>query len=1600
MSRAQLRRAVAVALVAVVSAGGAAVTRPAPAPAAAAPACHPAAAGEAQAMAMARACGKRVELEPRRTATTQLFANPDGTVTIEQYAAPQRGRRADGSWAPLDATLEHRPDGTLAPRVSTVDLSLSGGGRGAFARVTRDGGEVALNWPGKLPEPRVAGARATYPEVFPGVDLVATAGTDGFSFVLVVKSRTAAANPALRRLTLGSALKGGLRWHGTRAVDGRGHTVLSATAPLMWDSTSSSTVDAPGEGARRRPVDFAVDRRGRLSLTPDAGLLSDPSARYPVYVDPDIRYSLWTMINEGAPNQSYWAKDRQDCSGPHRTDCAKVGYWPTGNEGAAFSRYRSMFEFSAAPWQGRQVLAGTRFTIDILHSSICGATTTYLHAVRAGINSGMTWNNNAGQWHVAVASAAVSTCSYARKGTEFAMSAESLAEQVDGRLVLGLKAQNEGSSDHWKKFDATTAKLIVNVNAIPGTPSGLTVDGRDCVTGPDRPWVATVTPTLRAWVSDEDTNSLTATFERRRHRDDGSRGPISPRTQGGVPSGTQAQVTLNGGVLDNGDQFVGTGDWNRDGRPDVLSRDGDGYLYLHRGGLPSSWQLSSRAQLGTGWHASEFTIAGVADWDRDGYLDVVTRGASTGQLWLYPGAATANGFHGGRFDLGNGWNDFTFAGLADWDRDGYVDVLARDGAGLMWLYPGDGRRAPSTQGRVNLGNGWGGFTYFGTPDWDRDGAPDVVARDPSTGQLWLYPGTGRRVGYDGNPYRWEIGSGWWDYAALTVPDVNGDGTVDILAVQLSNGVWYAYPGLGTRGGEGAARWTVAARGVSNDGIYEFRARAADANISGPESGWCEFGVDIARPNPASVVADVYKQGAACAPCGSVGQTGRFTFSSSADVTSFRWGFSDPPTTVATPPTRGGSVTVEWTPQTGGAKTLYVTAVDRAGNESRRTYQFTVLEAAPPLARWRLDDPAGATAITDDSGNDRPLTPRGGAMLGAPGRYVPGPGGGSRTALWLDGVDDYAARPKLLDTTRSFSVSAWVKLDATGRDHSIIAQNGSNYAAFYLYYAGRENKWVFMAPGAQVDPQPAWWSAWSTSTPRAGVWTHLAGTYDSVARQLRLYVNGVLEATAGGAVLWDATGEFHIGRSLGGAVAEVHAWPRMITAEEAYELADPVVHGPAGEWHLEEVGPGPAYDASAFGRDLTFAGDAHIPPDGTGLRLDGTGDHAATDGPVLRTDQSFTVSASARLSDSTVAQTFLAQAGSGTAPAFRLGYDPTGHWVFAVPGGSVTLPATVLNAYHRLAGVLDVQRRELRIHLDGSFTATAPLPATWQPAASTGRLLIGTAGTSSYTRGDLDEVVVYQGAVVDVDKLMPGTDRLLPGQRLQPGQHLRSAQGHHELVMQFDGNLVFKRAGVVRWGSGTAGNPGAYAQMQTDGNFVVYTGTTALWSSRSWATAADRLVLHEELGPVLLGPNQQVFWRAEAGPPVGKVIWLRSRSNGKLVATRTGEAEFPLKADSDTFGPAEQFEVVDVGGGQVALRAVSAGRYVVAWASVEGKPLRANSVILGAWERFRWSDVDGGVAYLVASSTSGYVLARADEAGSPLRADGIQGEWEKFAWGLS
>ncbi|MPZ84622.1 MAG: hypothetical protein GEV28_31250 [Actinophytocola sp.] len=157
---------------------------------------------EASAMIAARLQGSRVEVMGLRSESSSTFANPNGTWTLERSAGPVRVRRGDG-WVPVDTTLVPVSDGSFAVKAATAEVVFSGGGRTPLVRMAAQGKELTLFWPGPLPDPRVEGDTATYSEVLPGVDLRLRATDRGFGHDIVVKSREAAASPALARITLG-----------------------------------------------------------------------------------------------------------------------------------------------------------------------------------------------------------------------------------------------------------------------------------------------------------------------------------------------------------------------------------------------------------------------------------------------------------------------------------------------------------------------------------------------------------------------------------------------------------------------------------------------------------------------------------------------------------------------------------------------------------------------------------------------------------------------------------------------------------------------------------------------------------------------------------------------------------------------------------------------------------------------------------------------------------------------------------------------------------------------------------------------------------------------------------------------------------------------------------------------------------------------------------------------------------------------------------------------------------------------------------------------------------------------------------------------------
>jgi hypothetical protein len=193
--------------------------------------------------------------------------------------------------------------------------------------------------------------------------------------------------------------------------------------------------------------------------------------------------------------------------------------------------------------------------------------------------------------------------------------------------------------------------------------------------------------------------------------------------------------------------------------------------------------------------AAAATSAGYsADWNGDGAADVVAPDLQ-GRLWLYPGDGT--GGFGVRSQLGTGWTKRDqIRPVGNWDGSAGNDLIARDPSnGDLWLYAGNGTGG-FTGYRV-IGRGWQVFReILGVGDFSGDGRPDIVAVRQDTGALMLYPGNGS----GGFQAARQIGTGWQVRDALaSTGDWNGDGTADFLARDTRNGSLILYAGNGSGG---------------------------------------------------------------------------------------------------------------------------------------------------------------------------------------------------------------------------------------------------------------------------------------------------------------------------------------------------------------------------------------------------------------------------------------------------------------------------------------------------------------------------------------------------------------------------------------------------------------------------------------------------------------------------------------------------------------------------------------------------------------------------------------------------------------------------------
>jgi len=194
-------------------------------------------------------------------------------------------------------------------------------------------------------------------------------------------------------------------------------------------------------------------------------------------------------------------------------------------------------------------------------------------------------------------------------------------------------------------------------------------------------------------------------------------------------------------------------------------------------------------------------VTRLSDFNKDGFTDLIARDAA-GSLWLFPG--NGSGGFKANHKIGGGWNTYNaLVTPGDVTGDHNADVIARDAAGNLWLYPGNGVMGLSA--RRQIGHGWSGYTITNAANMNSTGRPDLLARD-SAGSLWLYPLSGNAV----FGARTKVGSGWGSLVFQGPGDFSGDGRADILAhnsarellVYRGNGAGRVAAGTVVRGGWG------------------------------------------------------------------------------------------------------------------------------------------------------------------------------------------------------------------------------------------------------------------------------------------------------------------------------------------------------------------------------------------------------------------------------------------------------------------------------------------------------------------------------------------------------------------------------------------------------------------------------------------------------------------------------------------------------------------------------------------------------------------------------------------------------------------------------
>ena len=274
--------------------------------------------------------------------------------------------------------------------------------------------------------------------------------------------------------------------------------------------------------------------------------------------------------------------------------------------------------------------------------------------------------------------------------------------------------------------------------------------------------------------------------------------------------------------------WAGAGDFNGDGNDDVLMRRADGaWVYYPMDGSRVVVEERGWANL---TRKLDWRVAGVGDFNRDGRDDVLMR--RTDGAWVY---LPMNGRR--VIAAERGWAnlprdvDWRMAGTGDFDGDGRMDVLLRHVEGEWRYFAMDGRRVVAGHPTATRLPGDLLWRFAGTGDFDGDGRDEVLLRHADG--RWQY----RAV--DDETARASSLERDWAWRLVGIGDSTGDGRDDVL-LRHHGGSWlWRPPDPDGRAGDSQPQfspdtaWAVPARPVH---VPDAALRRAVAEALGKAGG--------------------------------------------------------------------------------------------------------------------------------------------------------------------------------------------------------------------------------------------------------------------------------------------------------------------------------------------------------------------------------------------------------------------------------------------------------------------------------------------------------------------------------------------------------------------------------------------------------------------------------------------------------------------------------------------------------------------------------------------------------------------------------------------